>query len=206
MGILPAFYPIVDTAACGRLGLEPLWATRRVVEAGADVLQLRHKGAVTRTVFELAEQIRTITRDADVTFVVNDRVDLALAVKADGVHLGQEDLPPDVARRISPAGFQIGYSTHTETQLIDAGAEPVDYLAIGPVFATGSKERADPVVGLAEVARLRALCDKPLVAIGGITYRNAGQVLAAGADSVAVISGWLEGSDAELRDWVELRN
>jgi len=106
-----------------------------------------------------------------------------------GLHLGQDDLTPRDARRIAGSERIIGYSSHNSAQLAAAGGEPVDYVALGPIFATGSKRNPDPVVGVAELARLRGLIEKPLVAIGGITLENAAEVLRAGADSVAVIGG-----------------
>ena len=146
-----------------------------------------------------------------VRYILNDRVDVALMLHADGVHLGQEDLPPVKVRgMLSSAGgamvgsgLIIGYSTHNREQFLAGDREPVDYLAIGPMFPTGSKENPDPIVGVAGLVELRSLTAKPLVAIGGITCDNAGAVLAAGADAVAVISDLLaEDLDARFEEWL----
>ena len=119
--------------------------------------------------------------------VVDDRADIALLLDA-GLHVGQDDLTPQDARRVIGAERTLGYSTHNEEQMRAATAEPADYFAFGPVFATASKQNPDPVVGLARLAHMRKLAGRPLIAIGGITRYNAAEVLAAGADSVAVIS------------------
>lgn len=161
-------------------------AADAVLEGGARILQFRYKGFFSREVFEDARQVSELCRSAGAQFVMNDRADMAMLLDA-GLHLGQEDLPPGDARRIMPAGSVIGFSTHNEAQLRAADKEPVDYLAIGPIFTTGTKENPDPVVGVEELRRLRAYTEKPLVAIGGITRENALAVFEAGADAVAVI-------------------
>jgi thiamine-phosphate pyrophosphorylase len=122
--------------------------------------------------------------------IVNDRADIAMLLEA-GLHVGQDDLLPRDARKLLGPDAYIGYSSHNVPQLCAAGGEPVDYVALGPIFSTGSKQNPDPVVGVAEVVRCRPLLDKPLVAIGGITTENAAAVLRAGADSLALISGLL---------------
>jgi thiamine-phosphate pyrophosphorylase len=173
---LPPFYPIIDTVP----------AAEALLEAGARILQFRHKGFFSRQAFEDASRIAALCRSAGVLFVVNDRADVALLLNA-ALHLGQDDLAPSDARRILPAASVIGFSTHNERQLRAAEAEPVDYLAIGPIFATASKQNPDPVVGIDGLRTLRPLTQKPLVAIGGITRESAPQVFEAGADSIAVI-------------------
>ena len=136
--------------------------------------------------------------------VVNDRADIAALLGA-ALHLGQDDLPPTDARKILPKPAVIGFSTHDERQVRSAADEPVDYVAFGPVFPTASKENPDPVTGLDQLRRMRALTNRPLVAIGGITLENAEEALAAGADSVAVISGFLPDlRSGNLRRWVSL--
>lgn len=178
--ILPAFYPILD-AETANGGAEAL------LEAGATIIQFRHKGFFSRKEFEQAKQIAKLCRAASALFVVNDRADIAKLLDA-GLHLGQDDLAPADARRILPAPSVIGFSTHNEQQLLAGNSEPVDYLAIGPIFPTRSKLNPDPLVGLDRLRALRKLTQKPLVAIGGITRESAPQVFEAGADSVAVIS------------------
>jgi thiamine-phosphate pyrophosphorylase len=179
---LPAFYPVLDA---DRVSAVP--AAEALLEAGAHILQFRHKSFFSRRAFEEASRISELCRHAGALFVVNDRADVAKLLDA-ALHLGQDDLAPADARRILPAPGIIGFSTHNEQQLRAGNLEPVDYLAIGPIFATTSKQNPDPVVGLDRLRDLRRLTSKPLVAIGGITRELAPQVFEAGADSVAVIS------------------
>lgn len=184
---LPRFYPILDTGVLEKLGLTPERAAAAVLEGGARIIQFRHKGFFGRDIFEQASAVARLCRAAGALFVVNDRVDLAAMLDA-AAHIGQEDLPPREARSILGPGRVLGLSTHNRAQIEASNGEPVDYVAIGPVFATSTKERPDPVVGLGPLAAWRNLTSRPLVAIGGITRENAAAVLAAGADSVAVIS------------------
>jgi thiamine-phosphate pyrophosphorylase len=178
---LPAFYPIIDA---DRLSAVP--AAEAVLEAGARILQYRRKSFFSRRAFEEASRISELCRRADALFVVNDRADVAMLLDA-ALHLGQDDLAPVDARRILSAGSIVGFSTHNERQLRAGEAEPVDYLAIGPIFGTGSKQNPDPIVGLELLRTLRPLTQKPLVAIGGITRELAPKVFEAGAASVAII-------------------
>ncbi|HEV2690782.1 MAG TPA: thiamine phosphate synthase [Bryobacteraceae bacterium] len=191
--VVPDFYPIVG-------GVE---AAEAVLEAGARIVQFRHKQFFSREVFEDARRIANLCRSAGALFVVNDRADIAMLLGA-GLHLGQDDLPPAEARRLMPAGSIIGFSTHNESQLRAADREPVDYLAIGPIFATGSKQNPDPVVGVEELRRLRALTNKPLIAIGGITRENALAVFEAGADSIAVIGDLSGEPRARAEEWMTI--
>jgi thiamine-phosphate pyrophosphorylase len=206
MAPLPAFYPILDTEVAARCGIDPVNAAAAMLQAGVRILQFRHKGFLSREIFAQMEHIARLCREAGVIFVVNDRADIARLVGA-ALHLGQDDLPPTTARAITGADTLIGFSTHNERQLRAAEAEPVDYLALGPIFGTASKENPDPIVGVDELRRLRSLTTHPLVAIGGITRANAREVLHAGANSVAVI-GDLFPRDGSLRDraseWLEL--
>lgn len=199
---LPRVYPILDTGMLARHGLAPVAAAEAALEAGARILQFRHKAFFSRADFSIAQQIAALCRQAGARFVINDRADIAMLLEA-GLHLGQEDLPPSAARKLSDKAF-IGFSTHTEQQLIAGNEEPVDYLAIGPIFATGSKANPDPVVGIEELRRLRTLTKKPLVAIGGITRANARQVWKAGADSIAVISDLLPDIRQCTSAWLEM--
>lgn len=187
----PSFYPILDASIlsdepAARRG-ELLRLTRRVIDAGATILQYRNKTGSDEQVLEDARWIRD-GAGPDPTLILNDRVHLVDEAGFDGAHVGQEDLAPDEARRMLGPGRVLGISTHNPEQLADADHTPVDYVAIGPVFATGSKENPDPVVGLAGVSAARRLTGRPLVAIGGISAENVRQVMEAGADSVAVIS------------------
>lgn len=170
--------------------MQPVTAAAAMIEGGAGILQFRHKGFWSREVFAQAEQIAALCRDAAVAFVVNDRADYAHLLKA-GLHLGQEDLLPADARKVVGKEAIIGFSTHNSEQMRAAAAEAVDYVAFGPIFGTSSKERADPTVGVTKLREIRALTDRPLVAIGGITLETAPACWEAGADSVAVIAGLL---------------
>jgi thiamine-phosphate pyrophosphorylase len=183
---LPAFYPLLDTDVLGRRGLEAPAAAEAILEAGARILQFRHKLFFSREVYEQATRVAELCRAANALFVVNDRADFAMLLGA-ALHVGHDDLAPAEARGIMPPGAIIGFSTHNQRQLRDGDAEPVDYLAIGPIFETGSKQNPDPVVGLEQLGVLRRITSKPLVAIGGIALERAQSVLAAGADSIAVI-------------------
>ena len=160
---------------------------RTLVDAGVRILQYRHKGAWTDADYGEAAEVRTLCHDKGVLFVINDRADYAKLLGA-ALHIGQDDLPPAAARRIV-SDEVIGFSTHNRMQLRRADAEPVEYLSLGPIFGTTSKINPDPVLGVSGLQELRLLTAKPLVAIGGITLENAREVLSAGANSVAVISG-----------------
>ncbi|HTW67763.1 MAG TPA: thiamine phosphate synthase [Bryobacteraceae bacterium] len=183
---LPRFYPILDTALVEQRGMPAVAAAAALLGAGVDILQFRHKGFFSRAVFEDATRISELCHRMSALFVMNDRADIAKLLDA-GLHLGQDDLAPSDARRILPAPAILGFSTHNEQQLSAGDGEPVDYLAIGPIFATASKQNPDPAVGLDGLRTLRSLTRKPLVAIGGITRERAPDVFQAGADSVAII-------------------
>lgn len=204
--LLPRFYPILDTEVSLRHRIGPLSAARQLLDGGAKILQFRHKGFLSREAFAWLEQIAKLARATGATLVVNDRADLAKLFGA-GLHLGQDDLLPSVARRVVGPDAMVGYSTHNEAQLRAACSEPADYLAFGPIFGTTTKDNPDPTVGVDELRRLRPLSGRPLVAIGGITRANARQVLEAGADSVAVI-GDLFPEDGQIRarveEWIRL--
>lgn len=194
--MFPRLYAILDLDLVRSLGLEPLALLDLWLEAGVRLVQLRAKGAAGSVFLDLATRMSRATASAGATFIVNDRPEIAQMSGADGVHLGQGDLPAADARSVLGPGAIIGVSTHNEVQANAAVASPVSYLAIGPVFATASKVKPDPVVGLngvrgvAAIARTREL---PVVAIGGITLERAAEVCAAGAASVAVISDLLTG-------------
>ena len=204
--MLPRFYPILDPEIAARHGIDPVAAAEQILEGGAKILQFRHKGFFSREGFAQLERVAELCRDAGVLFVVNDRADLA-ALTGAALHLGQDDLTPSAARKVVGSATLIGFSTHNEPQLRAAAAEPANYLALGPIFGTSSKHNPDPIVGIDELRRLRPLTDRPLVAIGGITRSNAQAVLAAGADSVAIIGDlFAAGSNVRARsqEWVSL--
>lgn len=183
---LPPVYPILDTALLERLGADPIPAAEALLEAGARILQIRHKAFWNRQIFELARQLSFLCREARATFVVNDRADFAALLSA-GIHVGQDDLTPEDVRRVVSPDSLLGYSTHNPAQMLAAHNEPIDYVAFGPIFTTSSKDRPDPTVGPEGLKAIRALTTKPLVAIGGITLDNAHCCWDAGADSVAII-------------------
>jgi thiamine-phosphate pyrophosphorylase len=187
---LPSLYAILDTT----LAPEPVAAAEALFAGGIKLMQYRHKGEFARKHWEQCCRIAEMARQAGAIFIVNDRLDIALMAGADGVHLGQDELPLEAARRVAGAGCIIGMSTHYPAQTAAADALPVDYIAIGPVFATNTKENPDPVIGLNGVAAARRETNKPLVAIGGITRENAASVLGTGADSVAVARDLLRGN------------
>lgn len=184
----PRVYPILDTAHLDNIGDSALRIAESLAHAGVRIAQFRHKGAFTREKYAEAAAVGAVFQSAGACYIVNDRADIAMAVGADGVHVGQEDLPPDLVRCLIGSGMLLGYSTHNATQLADDECRWANYLAIGPVFGTSSKRNPDPVVGLAGVREARSLADKPLVAIGGIALESAGDVFSAGADGVAMIS------------------
>ena len=197
MKALPRLYAILD-ADCFASTEELLSAAEQLVAGGCSLLQYRNKSGNARVMLEHARELK-LRVDKNVRLIMNDRADLCLAADLDGVHVGQDDLSPESVRKIIGSDRWLGVSTHNSEQLREADVTTADYLAIGPVFATSSKENPDPVVGLEGVHRARALTRKPLVAIGGITRSNAASVIEAGADSVAVISDLLRepGKSAE---------
>jgi thiamine-phosphate pyrophosphorylase len=187
---LPRLYPILDTETLAARGLALSAASAAVLDAGAGILQIRHKGHWSRETFQQAREAARLCREAGAELIVDDRADIAMLLEA-GLHVGQEDLPPRECRKLIGPDAILGFSSHNAGQLAAAGGEPVSYVALGPIFATASKRNPDPVVGVEEIGRLRPLLEKPLVAIGGITLENAAAVIRAGADSVAVIAGLL---------------
>ncbi len=187
---LPRVYPILDTGSLDRCGIAVDAAAAAFLEGGAGILQIRHKGHWTRDFFAAARNVARLCRENGTPLIVDDRADFAMLLDA-GLHVGQDDLSPRDARKLIGSEATLGYSSHNIAQLAAAGGEPVDYVAIGPIFATSSKRNPDPVVGVEEIRRCRALIEKPLVAIGGITMDNARDVWTAGADSVAVIGALL---------------
>jgi thiamine-phosphate pyrophosphorylase len=193
---LPKLYAIVDGGVLTKRGVALTDFARSLRNAGVRTVQYRDKNAAPQIILEQADMIHGVFAGDDCLLVMNDRADLAVQAGWDAVHVGQGDLSPEDARRV--VGFErwVGVSTHTEEQVRIADASSADYVAIGPVFATGTKLDAEPVVGLEGVRRARALTTKPLVAIGGITRENARSVIDAGADSVAVIGALIAGGES----------
>jgi thiamine-phosphate pyrophosphorylase len=185
---LPRLYPILDAGLLIRAGLSIEGFAGELRQAGIRFLQYRDKEATDKVVLERAALLRTIFPASDSCLILNDRVSLVSTAHYDGIHVGQEDRSPAQTRAALGRDVLIGVSTHGEDQLRSAADGPADYVAIGPVFATASKQDPDPVVGLDGVLAARALTAKPLVAIGGIARSNCAAVIQAGADSVAVIS------------------
>jgi len=177
-------------AACFMDAATMLTAAEELAAAGITLLQYRNKSGNARQMLEQARDLRSRVA-ANFRLIMNDRADLCLAAGFDGLHIGQDDLLPESARRIIGSERCLGVSTHNPEQLAKADKTSADYLAIGPIFATRSKANPDPVVGLEGLRRARELTRKPLVAIGGITRANVRSVIEAGADSVAVISDLL---------------
>jgi thiamine-phosphate pyrophosphorylase len=186
---LPRLYAILDSSHF--VDTEALClAACELVAGGVTLLQYRNKSVNARQMLDQARELRRCA-GASAKLIMNDRADLCLAADFDGVHVGQDDLSPDGARKVIGDALWLGVSTHNPAQLAEADKTSANYLAIGPVFATGSKANPDPVIGLEGVQQARRLTGKPLVAIGGITRANCHEVIAAGADAVAVISDLL---------------
>jgi thiamine-phosphate pyrophosphorylase len=163
------------------------------------MIQYRDKEGSPRQLFDASRQLAERARKCRTIFIVNDRADVALLAGADGAHLGQDDLPVELARRLLCPGMIVGSSTHSIAQVEEADRSSADYVALGPIFPTQSKERPDPTVGLEGVRAARKVTGKPLVAIGGITVENARSVIEAGADAVAVIRDLLQHRDIASR-------
>jgi thiamine-phosphate pyrophosphorylase len=210
---VPLLYPILDAdiliaSSEGGSALHAVCShALALAEAGCTLMQYRAKQLNVRESLAQARELRRLL--PEITLIMNDRADLCVAAAFDGVHVGQEDLSPEGARRVVGPERIVGFSTHNSAQVEEALAKPVDYLAIGPVFATSSKANADPAVGLhgvAEARRLRIQSGRalPLVAIGGITRENAEAVLKAGADSVAVIGGLSRSPRESAREFFRL--
>jgi thiamine-phosphate pyrophosphorylase len=204
---LPPLYPLVDVDDCRARGLDPLRVLAAFLEGGARLIQLRDKRAASGARLALADAAVALTRAAGARLIVNDRADLALMCGADGVHVGQEDLPVEEVRRLVGTAAIVGVSTHDERQLADAIATSADYIAVGPIYTTATKDTGYQPRGLdlvREASRRLAAAPsgddpRPVVAIGGITLERAPEVIAAGAASVAVISDLLTGGDPAAR-------
>ena len=198
MNVLPRLYAIADAA----LG-DPVELAQSLFAGGAKLVQVRHKEADSRVLLAEVEQILAGAPNS-CAVLVNDRADIALLTGAAGVHLGQNDLAPDAARRVLKPGQLIGRSTHNLEQALAADQMEVNYIAVGPVFPTTSKSNPDPVIGLDDLRRICARVHKPVVAIGGISLETAKDVLDCGAESVAVIGDLLRHGNIAKRtaEWV----
>jgi thiamine-phosphate pyrophosphorylase len=216
--IFPSLYPIVDFDRFASEA-DPVRAflgfAEKLLTGGATIIQYRDKTGDTVRMLGCARELRRITQGR-AALIINDRVDICLAAGAEGVHLGQDDLSPAAARQIfkgaegkrmgdnQPNPLLIGFSTHYLAQVAQADSMPIDYVAVGPVFATGSKANPDPVIGLEGVRQARAATAKPLVAIGGITRKNCLKTREAGADAVAVISDLLESPVKAVEEFIRV--
>lgn len=201
--VLPRLYVILDSAL---LTVPAQRCAQELAEAGVSLLQYRNKVASARDLLKTSRDLAARLVPLGVSFVVNDRPDVAVLAGATGVHVGQDDLAAGQARSVVGSGMWVGVSTHNLQQFHQATATSADYLAVGPVFATSSKANPDPVIGTDFIRRVRPLTDKPIVAIGGITLENAASLIDAGADSVAVISDILRAPNPaqRARQYLEL--
>lgn len=190
---LKGLYVILDPLVSGRRPLREI--LQEAADAGVRLFQYRNKTDAALTVYRQALSLREAAAEAQALFIVNDRCDVALAVEADGVHLGQDDLPLSLARSLMGPDKLIGISTHRESDVRTAAAGGADYLGFGPLFPTASKPDHEPLVGLEGLRRIRALTRLPIFAIGGITLENVSAVVEAGADGVAVIAALAQASD-----------
>ena len=188
-------YPILDIASVNSEARIP----EIIAESGVGLIQVRDKHASARSVFEASKDIVARLTPKGVRVVVNDRPDIAAMAGAGGVHVGQNDLPVEAARACCGGGLWVGVSTHNLEQFQQATTTSADYIAVGPIFPTATKENPDPVVGLDLIRAARRLTRKPLVAIGGITVQSAESVYRAGADSIAVVSDLLLAAKPALR-------
>jgi thiamine-phosphate pyrophosphorylase len=194
--LFPALYAILDPSLTNGslILLAEIWAN-----AGVELIQLRDKGASARNLYADSFALCEHLVPRGVRFIVNDRPDIAAMVGAGGAHVGQEDLAVDAARKICGNSCWVGVSTHNLEQLREADRTSADYIAVGPVFPTVTKENPDPVVGIELLRAARQLTRKPLVAIGGITVESADAVFRAGADSIAVVRDLIAASDPAER-------
>src|SRR3990170_7595515 len=190
---IPPIYPIIDSSLIPSADTEK--TATAIINGSARIIQLRAKGLLSREFLKSAFIVRKITKDRDVIFIVNDRVDIALIVDADGIHLGQDDLPANEARRLLGNDRIIGYSTHNLIEALEAVRLPIDYISFGPIFPTKPKEDVQTPKGLKLLSEVRKAVEIPIVAIGGITETNMAHVLKEGVESVAMISEILTSLD-----------
>jgi thiamine-phosphate pyrophosphorylase len=196
---LPRLYAIVDM----QRSANPVAFAQELFAAGVRLLQLRDKETRPWVTLSVAREIKRIA-PKDAVLIMNDRADLCLGAGFGGVHVGQDDLSPEAARRVCPQPLIVGVSTHNLEQLREADAGPADYIAFGPIFGTTSKANPDPTVGLELLRQARTVTKKPLVAIGGISRVNCRDVLDTGADSVAVISDLCDEPQAAVKEFLRI--
>ncbi len=189
-------YLVTDRILAAGRPLEQI--VRQGVSGGVSLIQLREKDVAARTFLEEAFMLRRATSELGIPLIINDRLDIALACSADGVHLGQEDIPCALARRICGTNMLIGVSVSNEGEALEAEADGADYLGVGPIFATSTKPDALPPIGLDALRGIRRAVRIPLVGIGGISAANAGEVIRAGADGVAVVSALIAAPDPKV--------
>jgi thiamine-phosphate pyrophosphorylase len=201
--VLPRLYVILDATL---LKIPAKECAMILVDGGVRLIQYRNKRALGRELFETSRELATFLNPLGVQFIVNDRADVAALAGARGVHVGQDDLGVEQAREVIGDGKSVGLSTHNAGQFRSALETSADYIAVGPIFATDSKDNPDPVVGVGFVREARGVTDRPIVAIGGITLERAAEVIEAGADSVAIISNILraENPGKRAREYVDL--
>jgi thiamine-phosphate pyrophosphorylase len=194
--VLPRLYVILDAAL---LKIPAKECAKSLVDAGVRLIQYRDKHASARELSETSRELAEYLNPLGVQFIVNDRADVGALAGASGVHVGQDDLGVEQARVVLGDGKWVGASTHNVGQFRGALQTSADYIAVGPIFATGSKKNPDPVVGVGFVRETRAMTDRPIVAVGGITLERAADVIEAGADSVAIISDILRAENVGKR-------
>jgi thiamine-phosphate pyrophosphorylase len=199
---LPRLYAIADASFFSDTAALCVYA-EELLAGGVTLLQYRNKTGNARQILDQARELKRCI-GTRAKLIMNDRADLCLAVGFDGVHVGQDDLSPEGARKVIGPKLWLGVSTHNPEQITVADRTSADYLAIGPVFSTSSKDKPDPVIGLESVRKARTLTRKPLVAIGGITRANCLSVIEAGADSVAVIADLLRDSRKSAEDFLRV--
>lgn len=192
---IKGLYAIIDNSI--RPDLSNIEITKKVLAGGAQILQLRGKGLSSRELLEQAREVRELTRKTGATFIINDRADIALLSGADGVHLGQDDLPISEARKILGRGKMIGISTHNIEQALKAEQEGADYIGFGPIFDTKTKADAEEAKGVSALKEVKSKVSIPVIAIGGINLENVGEVMDAGSDGAAVISAIITAENME---------
>lgn len=194
--MFPSIYPIIDSS----VPVDQIVSfAEALAGAGVELVQLRLKHASSAAVYVQTHALLASLSPRGVRLIVNDRPDIAAISRAGGVHVGQDDLPVEAARQVCGPHLWVGVSTHNLDQLREADGTSADYIAVGPIFPTGTKDNPDPVVGVDFIRAARRLTRKPLVAIGGITSERAEEVYRAGADSLAVISDLTKAADPAAR-------